>query len=117
MKAFVVSVALALGVTGWATPGMSHHNSPNSTAIEEVMPEDALDQHNAAVDSVLDRLDEMGISSMAGSTVSNDMDPADAAQGNTCSVLVDDVCESGPGNTDMSGYGMTRSPPEPVNVP
>jgi hypothetical protein len=110
MRILLVSSALALSAVLFAVPVSAHHNSPFTEEIEGKVPDGALDTHNAAVEDVLERLEELGISgAMEGSTMSNDMDPADEAQGNTCAIW-DEDCDAGPGNVDSPSEGMDRGP-------
>lgn len=113
MKSLLVTSALALSAVLFAVPISAHHNSPISEELEETIPEDALARHNEAVEDVL----EMGVAEMLGeaqgtAAMSGElMDPADDAEGNTCTeVLPDDgvATDCGPGNEEMDGYGMDR---------
>jgi hypothetical protein len=62
-----------------AMPAAAHHMSVDPDFVEEHMPADALDQHNAVVDEVLD----MGVAQMEGTVMGqtsmsgDEMDPAD----------------------------------------
>jgi len=96
-----LTIAVATLGLALAGPLAAHHNSADPDFVEEQVPEGALDQHNAVVDSVL----EMGVASMAGTTMDDqmqmsgeEMDPADMGD------------YSGPGNVDAAPNAM-RSPP------
>jgi len=106
MKILLVSSALALSAVLFSVPVSAHHNSPYTDEIEDQVPDGVLDTHNAAVEEVLDRLEELGVTgAMAGSTMRNDMDPADEAQGDTCAIW-DEDCDAEPENPE----GMDRAP-------
>jgi hypothetical protein len=106
MKILLVSSSLALSAFLFAVPVSAHHNSPYTEEIEGRVPEGVLDFHNEMVDDVLERMEDLGVAGMmGGSTVSNDMDPADSAQGDTCAIWSDD-CDT-PSNNDE---GMDRGP-------
>jgi len=69
-----------------AMPAVAHHMSLDSDFVEDHMPDNALEQHNLAVDEVLD----MGVAQMAGGGVDDsgtmqmtrdEMDPADNRDG------------------------------------
>ena len=108
MKKICIIAAAVIGLALTA-PVTAHHNSPNPDAIEANMPVSALTTHNLAVDAVLDRLEDIGVSgNMDGSTVSNDMDPADTAQGDTCTLMFENDCV--PGNDENPSAGMDRGP-------
>ena len=133
MKARTVKCTLFVCAAFWALPALAHHNSVDPEFIETMMPDEALEAHNAAVDRVLERLEDMGISTMAGNQAGNvNMDPSDMQQGATCSAVVDGVCDDDMGNDSMSGidamsgqgkgaasgvWGMDRIPPNPIPVP
>lgn len=77
-RKYVFAIA-ALAAT-LAMPTMAHHMSIDPEFVEEQVPADALDQHIAVVDEVLD----MGVAEMEGeapgaTTMTGDtaMDPAD----------------------------------------
>jgi hypothetical protein len=124
MKILLVSSVLAVTAVVCAAPVMAHHPSQDPEFVEEQMPEDALEAHIDAVDAVLDRLEEMGMTTMDGNqTGASNFDPADMQQGATCSDVVDGVCDE-MGNDAMSGSGagagagMTRGPVEyPLATP
>lgn len=123
MKARLASSVLAVSAVLCAFPATAHHNSVDPDFVETKMPADALDAHNAAVDDVLLRLDEMGITTMAGNqSGAVNMDPADLQQGATCSAVVDGVCDDDLGNDAMQGYGVgdlrgMSGAPAPLPVP
>lgn len=110
-----------------AFPAAAHHNSVDPEFVETKMPEDALDAHNTAVDNVLLRLDEMGISTMDGNQSGNvNMDPADVQQGAGCAAVIDGICDDDLGNDapTASGGGMASGveggmsrAPAPLPVP
>ena len=93
-QTYVLAVAALSALL--AVPAAAHHNSLDPSFVEEHMPDDALEQHNLAVDEVLD----MGVAQMAGGVVdsgmtlmtrdqaSDDMDPADSYSG-TMSTVTD----------------------------
>ena len=66
---------LTAGTALWMAPLAAHHNSPMSDSIP--MPDQALEVHNAAIESVLERLDDMGVAGMMAGERSSEMDPAD----------------------------------------
>ena len=106
MKILLVSSALALSAVLFSVPVSAHHNSPYADEIDDQVPDGVLDTHNAAVEEVLERLEELGITgAMEGSTMGNDMDPADTAQGNTCAIW-DEDCDAEAANPE----GMDRAP-------
>lgn len=99
------TLIIAMAATGLvlAGPVVAHHNSPISEELETIIPAEALDQHSAIVDDVL----EMGVAVMSGASETGSMsgaamDPADGPA---------DGVYGGPGNDDMDGYGMDRNPP------
>lgn len=121
MKKTCVIAAAIIGLA-LAAPVTAHHPSPNSDLIEDMMPADALDAHNAAVDSLLESgVADMGVSANTMDGTVNgvtdgigEMDPANDGQGATCADIVGGVCDDG-GNNEVNGTGeawggMTRSP-------
>jgi hypothetical protein len=78
MKHMYIFATVALGAF-LAMPAAAHHMSTDPDFVEEHVPDNALDQHNAVVDEVLD----MGVAQMAGavpgqsSMSGSEMDPAD----------------------------------------
>jgi len=80
MKTRYLIAIVAIGAA-LAAPVSAHHMSTDPEFVEEHMPADALDQHNLAVDEVLD----MGVAEMAGilmgetSMTGETMDPADTS--------------------------------------
>lgn len=115
MKKTCVIAAAVIGLA-LVAPVTAHHNSPISAELETIIPEDALEQHNAVVEDVL----EMGVAEMAGdaqgtaNTTGEIMDPANDAAGNTCTEVLTNVGACLPGNEAMGGFGMDRSPPLPI---
>jgi hypothetical protein len=112
MKVPLMSSALALSAFLFAVPVTAHHNSPVQAFVEDKIPEHALDRHNEAVADVL----EMGVAEMAGASEAGtmggeEMDPAEEADGNTCTEILLEDGECGPGNEDMDGPGMDRGIP------
>jgi len=89
----------------WMAPAIAHHNSPMSVEL----PDHALEVHNAAVDAVLDRLEDLGVAGMMAGERTTDMDPADNAAYAGPSAM-----EDVPGSS--SRLGRDRAPelsPEP----
>ena len=105
------TLMIAMAATGLALAGpvFAHHNSPFTEEIEGRVPDGALVTHDAAVEEVLNRLEDIGVSgAMGGETMSNDMDPADSASGRTCTGMFETSCD--PGNVDNPSAGMDRGP-------
>jgi hypothetical protein len=113
MRTLLISSALAVSTILFAVPVSAHHNSPYSEELEGQIPEDALDRHNDMVGEVLDRMEELGVAGqMGGSTVSNDMDPADSAQGDTCAIWTEDGCDTESSNPEGMDRGPEVTPPD-----
>jgi hypothetical protein len=92
------TLIIALTATGLvlAGPVAAHHNSPNSEFVETMMPADALEQHNAVVDGVLEEGNAMMAGEAEGTFQGLELDPANGA-------------EDYP-TDDTNGYGMVREP-------
>lgn len=110
-------IATAVIGLALAAPLSAHHYSQDPDLVEEHMDPDALVRHNDAVEDVLERMEDMGISTMEGGSENAGLaqDPSDAQNGATCSAMVDGVCdgESGDyGTTDNrpQAWGQGRSP-------
>ena len=117
MKVLSVSSALALSTFLFAVPVSAHHNNPYTDEIEGRIPGDVLTRHNEAVEDVLERMEELGVAGMmGGSTVSNDMDPADSAQGDTCAIWNEDACDTESANPEGMDRGPEITPPD-IAVP
>jgi hypothetical protein len=109
------TLIIAMAATGLAVAGpvAAHHNIPDEDQqdfVAEQMPSDALDRHNDAVAAALERLGEDVRGAMQGTTVSNDMDPANDLYGFTCTdTLLQDECVGGNANDRGMDRGPTRT--------
>jgi len=82
MKVYLLAPTLAACAALSTTPVVAHHNSPMDVEI----PYNAELVHNAAIESVLDRLEDMD-QGMGSGTV--EMDPSTQQAGSRCSWVED----------------------------
>ena len=99
-------IATGMLLMGFFTPTLAHHNSPQDV----VLPDNALEVHNAAIDAMLDRLEDIDVQGamlMDPDNANMEMDPANASQQgnfiNACEGLDVEECLPGPGG--VGGYG------------
>jgi hypothetical protein len=78
MKLRTLLLAITAGCAFAIQPAAAHHNSPMNEFIN--MPEHAEDTHNAAVEAVLERMDENDRVSGSMTGGSEEMDPADSSR-------------------------------------
>ena len=98
-------------LAGFLSPAMAHHNSPQDV----VLPDHALEVHNAAIEAMLDRLEAIQIQGNMNLNPDNanmELDPANALwQGNfinACEGLEVEECLPGPGGVGAFGAGSMQ---------